>query len=161
MTRGQWIRIALALLVAAVVVAWALGTRRYDHLLAATERGWALGEVDARSRPQGDCIPQLAVRYPSCDSTECELSANGYIGACMKVARPDGFCAQVPTIRRPDAALAWVAQTCRDHALGHDRCLDYMHVFVRLCTEQITGRKLTQQEILQYGYQRGRRRDGQ
>lgn len=152
--RSKW-RLIVATMMIAAAVAWQFGTGKYDSMLHAASQGISFGKAYGESNEQGDCVRGLSVRYSKCETTECELAATGYIAGCMAAARKDGFCGSVPSVKDVDEAMDWVSEACATNGLGGGRCLKYMHKVVRMCTEQVEGRKLTNAEILEGGFRKG------
>lgn len=132
-----------------------ISKQKYDSLLKATSEGLALGKAYGKMISQSNCMFGLKMKYASCDTTECELSANGYIFGCLENAEKDSFCSSIPNINKTDIAINWVSQTCADNNLGNDRCLKYMHKFVSVCTEQNEMRKLSKGELFESGFKKG------
>ena len=141
--------------VALVAVGVFIGKSKYDSMLAATSQGLALGDSFGKMVTQSNCILGLKIKYAACTTTECELSANGYIAGCMEAAEKDGFCNNVPRIQNTDQALNWASKTCSENSLGTDRCLKYIHKFVSVCTGQAEGRKVSEIELLKDGFEKG------
>ena len=145
--------------IVAVVVLLATGgylaKRKYDSLLAATSQGISFGQGYGNMIAQSSCTLGLKVKYASCNTAECELSANGYIVGCMGAAKKDDFCASVPNIKNTDQALGWASKTCSENGLGSDKCLKYIHKFVSVCTAQTEGRTLSSKELFESGLEKG------
>lgn len=152
-----------AIVVSAVVVVVLLGggayfaKDKYDSMLAATSQGLSLGKAYGQLTTQTNCMLGLKMKYAACGTTECELSANGYIAACMETAEKDNFCSSVPRISNTDQAVSWASRTCAENGLGADRCSKYIHKYVAVCTAQAEGRKLSSKEVFENGFQKGLR----
>jgi outer membrane murein-binding lipoprotein Lpp len=152
--------IVASIVVAVVVLAGAtyFAKRKYDSLLAATSQGLTLGKAYGKMTSQSSCILGLKMKYASCNTTDCELSANGYIAGCMEAAQKDGFCTDVPRMKNTDAALSWAAKTCSENGLSTGRCLKYIHRYVSVCTAQTEGRTLSKKEFFDSGVEKGKQR---
>ena len=132
-----------------------LGKSKYDSILTATSQGLSFGKAYGKMVTQSNCILGLKIKYASCTTTECELSANGYIAGCMKTAEKDDFCNNVPRIQNTDQALSWASKTCSENGLVTDRCPKYIHKYVSVCTEQAEGRAISRKEIFESGFKKG------
>jgi hypothetical protein len=129
--------------------------QKYDELLAATSKGLALGKAYGKSISQTSCLDGLKFKYSSCSTTECELSATGFITGCMKTAKKDNFCTELPNVKETQRSLSWVEKTCSQSQPGNSKCLKYMHNFIGLCTEQTENRTMTNFEHFQNGFKKG------
>lgn len=149
--------ISITMFVVALLLAGGiyLGKQKYESMLKATSQGLSLGKAYGKMISQSNCMLGLKMKYSSCGTTECELSANGYIAGCLGAAEKDAFCSTVPNIQDTDKALSWVAKTCFEYRLGAEKCLKYMHTFVNVCTEQVEGRALSNKEIFESGFKKG------
>ncbi len=125
---------------------------KYDSMLVATSQGMLLGEKFGRKVEQSDCITGLRFKYSVCDTTECELSAGGYIEQCMKTAKKDAFCSNVPRLEKTQESVNWVLNECNKNNLGETKCLKYMHEFVKVCSEQKENRKLSDAELIKSSF---------
>ncbi len=132
-----------------------LGKRKYDSMLTATSQGLSLGKTYGKMITQSNCTLGLKIKYASCGTTECELSANGYIAGCMETAEKDDFCSNVPHIQSTNQALSWASKTCLEYGLGMGRCLKYIHKYVSVCTAQAEGRTLSNKELFESGFEKG------
>lgn len=149
--------VSIVVVVALLAGGGYLAKWKYDSLLAATSQGLRLGKAYGKLVTQNSCAPGLKMKYASCTTTECELSANGYIAGCMQTAEKDGFCSKVPNIRDTDQALSWASKTCSENGLGADRCLQYIHKFISECTAQTEGKVLSKKELFESGFDKGLR----
>jgi outer membrane murein-binding lipoprotein Lpp len=148
--------IVFAVLVVVLLLGGAyLGKKKYDSMLAATSQGLSLGKAYGKMITQSNCSVGLQIKYASCGTTECELSANGYIVGCMETAEKDDFCSNVPHIKNTNQTLSWASKTCSEYGLGTDRCLKYIHKYVSMCTEQAEGRTLSTKEVFESGVEKG------
>lgn len=150
--------ILLALVVAVSLALVYVGNAKYQALLEATTQGLALGKAHGEGIGQSACLRGLRSRYASCDTTECELSANGYIAGCMEKAEPDEFCDAVPNVHDTRQSLSWVGVTCVRAELSLGRCSRYLHKFVAVCTEQVERRKISLSETAEIGFKKGANR---
>jgi len=147
--------VTIVVVVVLVAVGVFLGKQKYDSILTATSQGLSLGKAYGEMISQSNCILGLKIKYASCSTTECELSANGYIAGCMETAEKDDFCSNVPRIQNTDHALGWASKTCTEYGLGSDRCPKYIHKFVKVCSEQAEGRTLSNKELFDSGFEKG------
>lgn len=145
----------IVVVVVLVAVGVFLGKKKYDAMLTATSQGLSLGKAYGEMIAQSDCILGLKIKYASCNTTECELSANGYITGCMETAEKDDFCSNVPRIQDTDLALGWASKACTEYGLGSNRCPKYIYKFVKVCTEQAEGRTLSNKELFESGFEKG------
>jgi hypothetical protein len=146
----------LAFVFVAILLAGAyLAKQKYDSALQATSEGLRLGQAYGAMISQSNCTLGLRLKYTECTTTDCELSANGYIAGCMEKATRDNFCDSVPAAKNTDLALNWASNTCSTLKLGNDRCPKYIHKFVNVCTEQSQGRPLSTQELMENGFNKG------
>ncbi|MDR2690326.1 MAG: hypothetical protein LBB76_11300 [Azoarcus sp.] len=150
-------KFVVSIIVVVIILAGGVyfGKIKYDSVLEAATRGLALGKAYGRTVSQSNCILGLKPRYASCSTMECELSANAYIAGCMETATRDDFCNDVPHIQNTDQALDWSSKTCSEYGLGHDRCLKYIHKYVRVCTEQTEKRALSTGDVFTSGFEKG------
>lgn len=147
--------VTIVVVVVLVAVGVFVGKRKYDSVLAATSQGLSLGKAYGKMISQSNCILGLKIKYASCSTTECELSANGYIAGCMETAEKDDFCTNVPHIQNTDQALSWASKTCSEYGLGTDKCPKYIHKYVSVCTAQAEGRTLSKKELFESGFEKG------
>ncbi|MEE2733518.1 MAG: hypothetical protein VYA55_22040 [Pseudomonadota bacterium] len=148
--------VILSLAVALIVLAFGyLAKQKYDQLLKSTSEGLALGKAHGKMIHQADCLLGLKMKYAKCSTTDCELSANGYIAGCMQAAKKDDFCSSVPNIKDTKKAISWVSSACSDQNPDGDKCLKYMHKFVSVCTEQNESRKISKGELFKAGFDKG------
>lgn len=146
----------IAFVVVALILAGAYWAKqKYDSALQATSEGLRLGQAYGAMISQSNCTLGLRLKYAECTTTECELSANGYIAGCMEKAERDNFCESVPAAKNTDQALAWASSACATLKLGNDRCPKYMHKFVNVCTEQSQGRPMSTPELMENGFKKG------
>ena len=129
--------------------------KKYDSLLKSTSEGIALGKVYGQTISQSNCMFGLKMKYSSCSTTECELSANGYISACMENAEIDDFCNNVPSIKNTDKASAWADETCSKNLMDSKKCTKFIHKFVKVCTEQNESRAISKAELFKTGFEKG------
>lgn len=146
--------VTIVVVVVLVAVGVFLGKKKYDSMLAVTSQGLSFGKAYGKMAAQSDCILGLKIVHASCSTTECELSANGYIAGCMETAEKDNFCTNVPNIQHTDQALNWASKTCSEYGLG-GKCLKYIHKFINVCTEQAEGRTLSKKELFEKGFEKG------
>jgi hypothetical protein len=149
------IGISIAVLVVLLAGSTYFGKQKYDSMLKAASQGLNFGEAYGKMINQSNCMLGLKVKYSSCSTMECELSANGYIAGCLDTAERDGFCSTVPNIKDTDKAVGWVAETCSEQRLAPEKCLKYMHKFVSVCTAQALGRTLSNTELFESGFKKG------
>lgn len=147
--------VVVIIVVALVAVGVFVGKRKYDSMLAATSEGLIFGKTYGKMISQSNCILGLKIKYASCNTTECELSANGYIAGCMETAEKDDFCTTIPNIQNTDQALSWALKTCSEYGLGTDKCPKYIHKYISLCTAQAEGRTLSKKELFENGFEKG------
>lgn len=126
-----------------------------EKLIVAVEKGLTLGKAYGKIVSQKSCLDGLRMQYRKCNTTECELSANGFIVGCMNTAQSDEFCRQVPRSKETEKTLLWVQSTCSDYDLSNTKCDRYLHKLVRVCTEQIEQRRLSKTEIMNDAFNRG------
>lgn len=88
--------VAAIALVATLAAGAYWGKQKYDSVLQATSQGLGLGRAYGEMITQSNCMLGLQLKYAQCTTTECELSANGYIAGCMEKATRDNFCDSVP-----------------------------------------------------------------
>ena len=100
----------------------------------------------------------LKMKYASCSNVECELSANGYISACMETAEIDEFCNNVPSIKNTDKAKAWVYKTCSKNLINSKKCTKFLHKYVKVCTEQNEFRTISKVELFESGFKKALKR---
>lgn len=155
MNKQKMTVLSILIIISLLATGGYLAKQKYDSLLKATSEGLILGEKYGRMINQGNCMFGLKMKYASCNTTECELSANGYISGCIKAAKKDGFCSAVPNIKDTDGSISWVSKTCTENNLGNEKCLKYMHKFVSACTEQNESRELSKDEIFKSGFKKG------
>lgn len=129
--------------------------QQYNKLLESASKGLALGQNYGKMINQSSCMMGIRMKYASCETTECELSANGYITGCMREAKKDQFCVDLPSVNETKKSLAWVKRTCSDNKFGGSKCSKYMHKFVSLCTEQVQNRKRTVMDNFKEGFKKG------
>ncbi len=142
-------------LIVLIAVGGFLAKSKYDSMLAATSQGLSLGSEHGKMGFQSHCMIGLKIKYASCATTECELSANGYIVGCMETARKDDFCNNVPRLHDTNRALYWASKTCAENSLDEDRCPKYLHKFVSICTGQAEGRTISRKELFESGLEKG------
>jgi hypothetical protein len=147
--------IAVVALVALLAAGAYWGKQKYDSVLQATTQGLGLGRAYGEMITQSNCMLGLQLKYAQCTTTECKLSANGYIAGCMEKAARDNFCESVPKAESTDQALNWGSNTCKTFQLGNDRCPKYIQKFVNVCTEQSQGRPLSTKELMENGFNKG------
>jgi|GEM_PF-6978252 len=148
----KWIVVLSIFSLVAIVVYFA--KTKYDDLHSATTQGLVFGKAFGESLNQSQCTTGLRFRYMGCNDLECELSATGFINGCMLAANKDDFCIRVPKLDDVKASLDWVNDTCNGIGLHNTKCKNYLHTFVQLCTEQITGRRASKAELFQNGFKR-------
>ena len=131
-----------------------IGKQKYDSMLTATIQGVTIGKAYGKMVAQSNCMLGLKMQYATCSTTECELSANGYITGCMATAEKDKFCNTVPPIQNTVQTLNWASKTCSEYGLSTDRCEKYIQTYVSICTEQNEGRALSKMEIFENGMEK-------
>lgn len=147
--------ISMVVIAGLIAVGGFLAKSKYDAMLTATSQGLNLGNAYGKMVSQSNCMLGLKMKYAECTTTECELSANGYIAGCMETAEKDDFCSTVPRIQNVDQTLSWASKTCAENGLDADRCPKYIHKYVSICTEQAEGRKISQKELFETSYEKG------
>jgi hypothetical protein len=152
--------VALLILIITIAAAAHWYKQQYDILLESTSKGLLLGETFGKTISQSTCMVGLKLKYRSCETTACELSANGYISGCMKNAKRDHFCSEVPSVKEAQKSLNWVSKMCRENKLDGSKCRNYMHKFVSHCTEQTENRKRSNVERFGDSFKRGITKEG-
>lgn len=135
------------------VIAGYYSKQKYDRLLESTSQGLALGKKFGMSVDQSACMFGLKLGYSSCETVECELSANGYIAGCLKTAKTDGVCNGLPKSEEITRAKEWVSTTCLKNNLGTGKCLRYMYKYISVC-EEIEGNKSSLLKTLETSFKR-------
>lgn len=146
------------ILIATVIVMITLGKgmkQKYESVHNSTAQGLTLGKTYGKTINQSECIVGLKLKYSTCDSLNCEFSANGYIVGCMETAKKDDFCTTVPNIDETSKSIDWIAQECDKNGLGKGKCLRYMQSFIDACTEQKQNRKISTSEHFTSGFSKG------
>ncbi len=154
-SKKKIVALSIVAVVTLLSVVGYMAKQKYDSMLKATSEGLTLGRTHGKMINQSNCILGLKMKYASCTTTECELSANGYISGCIKAAEKDSFCTSVPNIKETDKALSWVSKTCSANRLGSDKCHKYMHKFISACTEQNESRNLSKAEVFENSFKKG------
>lgn len=149
-------RIAIILVSIGIVsAAFFLFQKKQQELLDATMEGMKLGELHGRMGKQSSCMSGLKMKYAQCNDIACELSAHGFISACLGTAEADSFCAGLPSPKDSKAALAWADRTCASLELYNTKCEAYIHKTLSVCHAQTTGKPRSTGELIQDGFNRG------
>lgn len=129
--------------------------QKYKSVYNSTAQGLTLGQTYGKAINQSECMTGLKLKYSTCDSLDCEFSANGYIMGCMKTAKKDNFCDTVPNVKDTSESIEWVSQECYKNNLGKGKCLRYMQSFINACTEQKENRIISTSEHFTNGFSNG------
>ena len=158
MTKKKLIIISITVVLVILAGMALVANQKYNALIKSTSEGLSFGKQYGKMVKQSNCMGGLPMKYASCSSTECELSATGFIVACMEAAEKDSFCSTVPPFNDTDKAMHWVSKGCSSYNLGSGKCLKYMHKFIDICTEQKSGVPISTAERFEGGFKKGVKR---